>query len=70
MNDSVFDYDISPNELSELGILLNKEEYNTSTSRIKRFYDLHRLFKLRGNEDKASEILTEASVILKLTDTI
>jgi hypothetical protein len=66
MSDSVFNYGITLQELSYLGIILTKEEYLRSTSTLKKFYDLHTLFILRKDDQKAKEILTEASVCLNL----
>ena len=66
MSDSIFNYDVSIQELNYLGIILTKEEYLRSTSTLKKFYDLHTLFVLRNDNQKAKEILNEASVCLNL----
>ena len=66
MSDSIFNYDVSIQELNYLGIILTKEEYLRSTSTLKKFYDLHTLFVLRNDDQKAKEILNEASVCLNL----
>ena len=66
MNDSVFNHNISPSELDYLGIILSEEEYLYSTSTLKKFYDLHALFVLRKDNEKANAILTEASLTLNL----
>ena len=67
MQDSVFNYNITLQELDYLGIILSEEEYLYSTSRLKKFYDLHTLFILRKDDEKAKEILNEASVSLRLS---
>ncbi len=66
MSDSVYNYDVTLQELIYLGIILTKEEYLRSTSTLKKFYDLHTLFVLRKDEQKAKEVLNEASVCLNL----
>ena len=69
MNDSVFNYNITTQELNYLGIILPEEEYLFSTSTLKKFYDLHVLFILRKDEEKANAILDQASLSLKLGNT-
>ncbi|MFW9930552.1 MAG: hypothetical protein ACFFD1_14275 [Candidatus Thorarchaeota archaeon] len=66
MSDSVFNYEVTLQELSYLGIILTKEEYLRSTSPLKKFYDLHTLFVLRKDDQRAKEILQVASVSLNL----
>ncbi|MFZ0456664.1 MAG: hypothetical protein WCE54_19780 [Ignavibacteriaceae bacterium] len=66
MSDSVFNYGVSLQELNYLGIILTKEEYLRSTSTLKKFYDLHTLFVMRKDDQKAKEILNVASVSLNL----
>lgn len=66
MSDSVFDYGVTLQELNYLGIILTKKEYLGSTSSLKKFYDLHTLFILRKDEQKAKEVLYEASICLNL----
>ena len=66
MCDSVFNYGVTLQELNYLGIILTKKEYLRSTSTLKKFYDLHTLFVLRKEEQKAKEILNEASICLNL----
>ncbi len=66
MIDSVFNYEVTLQELNYLGIILTKEEYLRSTSTLKKFYDLYTLFVLRKDDQKAKQILTEASLCLNL----
>lgn len=69
MNESIFNYNVTLQELDCLGIILSEEEYLFSTSTLKKFYDLHTLFILRRDEEKAKAILNEASLSLKLGNT-
>ena len=66
MSDSVFNYGVTLQELNYLGIILTKEEYLRSTSTLKKFYDLHTLFVLRKDEQRAKDILHVASICLNL----
>jgi hypothetical protein len=66
MNESVFDYNITQVELESLEIILNQEDYLKTTSTLKKFYDLHSLFTLRGEKSKAENILFKVSHTLKL----
>jgi len=70
MNESIFNYNVTSNELRKLAIPLTEKEYLNSTSKIRKFYDLHSLFILRGDEEKAREILVEASSSLRLTNSL
>jgi len=65
MNESVFNYNVTMQELDYLGIIISEEEYLFSTSTLKKFYDLHVLFVLHKDEEKAKAILNEASLSLK-----
>ena len=69
MNDTVFSHNVTMQELNYLGIILSEEEYLFSTSTLKKFYDLHVLFVLRKDEEKAKAVLNEASLSLKLGKT-
>lgn len=66
MSDSVFNYGVTLQELNYLGIILTKEEYLRSTSTLRKFYDLHTLFVLRKDDQRAKEILHVASICLNL----
>jgi hypothetical protein len=66
MSDSIFNYDVTLQELSYLGIIITKEEYLRLTSTLKKYYDLHTLFILRKDNKKATEILARASICLNL----
>lgn len=64
MEESIFEHNVTLDELNYLQINLNKEEYLRSSSLTKKYYHLFMLFKLRNNNLKAEEVLNKLSLKL------
>ena len=59
MEKTIFDYDVTGLEISVLRITDSKEEYVSEQNELVKLYHIHRLLSLRGEKEKANEILNE-----------
>lgn len=64
MEESIFEHNVTLEELNYLQINLAKEEYKRCSSITKKYYHLFMLFKLRNNNSKAEEVLNKLSLKL------
>ena len=58
MEKTIFDYNVSYEELRKLDVLDDWDRYN-ERSKMAKMYHIHKLMKLRGNASEANKILRE-----------